>query len=46
MRNRPDQHRMARRQISWSNAKPRDQNRNHRTQSIYLRREKRNEKER
>lgn len=46
MRNRIDQQRIIKRQISWSSAKPRDQNKEHRSQQNYLRRENRNEKER
>lgn len=46
MENRSDQHRMTSRQVSWPNAKPRDQNKDHQAQSIYLRRENHNEKER
>ena len=46
MRNRTDHQRIIKRQISWSSAKPRDQNKGHHSQQNYLRRENRNEKER
>ncbi len=46
MKNRSDQRQMTERQIFWSSAKPRDQNRDFYKKSNYPRRENRNEKER
>lgn len=46
MKNRSDKRQMTERQIFWSSAKPRDQNRDFYKKSNYPRREKHNEKER